>query len=274
MVINMNDTELRNLQLTQLEILKLVKTICSQNNLTYYLVGGTLLGAVRHNGFIPWDDDLDIAMLRSDYNKFIDLCKNGVLGEEYFLHHTEIDPNYWLPFAKIKKNNTLFDEAVYRNINTHKGIFIDIFPLDFIPKNYGIMYHLRAKIIKKISLVIIMKKVGKISCDFVTNILDKLLFLVSIKRLARFRDLLCARYSHGRYIISYGSNYKYTKQTMPFEYYKPATPILFEGELFYAPNKYIKYLEHLFKNWEELPPKEERRNHNPTHVVFDTSKGE
>ena len=107
----MDDKTLRKLQLTELDILIEIDKICKENNIQYFLIGGTLLGAVRHKGFIPWDDDIDVGMIRSDYEKFIDLCLNkNVLGEKYFLHCNESDENYFIPFVKVKKNNTTFAE--------------------------------------------------------------------------------------------------------------------------------------------------------------------
>ena len=93
---------LRKLQLTQLEILTEVVRICHSNKLRYYLIGGTLLGAIRHKGFIPWDDDLDIAMPRKDFVKFISICRTE-LNSRYFLHYYTTDFNYYLPFAKVRK---------------------------------------------------------------------------------------------------------------------------------------------------------------------------
>ena len=80
-------------------IYKEIARICDKHNLKYFVVGGTLLGAVVHKGYIPWDDDLDIAMPRDDYDKFINVFSKE-LDERFYLHHTTTDPNYWLPFAK------------------------------------------------------------------------------------------------------------------------------------------------------------------------------
>lgn len=130
-----NNNKLRKLQLTELEILKKVDQVCRQYQINYFLIAGTLLGAVRHKGFIPWDDDIDIGMLRSDYEKFIDICLHKqALGKEYYLHCNESDEDYYLPFIKVKKNNTTFAEKCNENIDTHKGIFIDVFPYDNVPK--------------------------------------------------------------------------------------------------------------------------------------------
>src|SRR5690554_4415622 len=125
----MDQKTLKKLHNVQIEILNQIVKICNQNKLTYFLIGGTLLGAIRHKGFIPWDDDLDIAMPRKDYEKFLELCQ-GYLGDEYYLHCSKTDPKYWLPFAKVRKNNTIFEEKSIQTINSHKGIYVDIFPLD------------------------------------------------------------------------------------------------------------------------------------------------
>ena len=134
----MTNSKLRKVQLTELEILEKIDEICKKNNINYFLIGGTLLGDVRHKGFIPWDDDIDIGMLREDYEKFINVClKNGALGKDYYLHCNESDDDYFIPFIKVKKNNTTFAEKNIENINTHKGIFLDIFPYDNVPKPHS-----------------------------------------------------------------------------------------------------------------------------------------
>jgi len=125
----MNANQLKRLQNIEYEILQEIVRICEKNNLSYFLIGGTLLGAVRHKGFIPWDDDLDIAIPRKDYEKFLKICQTQ-LNSDYFLHCNKTDPDYWLPFAKVRKKNTLFDEKSITSIETHKGIYNDVFPLD------------------------------------------------------------------------------------------------------------------------------------------------
>jgi lipopolysaccharide cholinephosphotransferase len=120
----MSETEDKNnrkVQLIELEILLEVDRICRKNDIKYQLSGGTLLGAVRHQGFIPWDDDIDIIMLRNDYNKFIALCKIE-LNNSYFLQIPETDDKTPSLYAKIRKNNTAYISYEYRNINYHHGI--------------------------------------------------------------------------------------------------------------------------------------------------------
>lgn len=265
----LNDKVLRRLQITEFEILSKVDKMCRMNGLQYFLVGGTLLGAVRHGGFIPWDDDLDIAMPRKDYNKFLQLCVNGGLEPDLYLQHNLTENDYWLPFAKIRKKNTLFEEAQYQDIECMKGIFIDVFPLDFCEKNDGIIYHLKSKSIKKLTAVIQMRRLRIQSPSFLTSVLFILTKPLTINCIARIRDLLCTKCQDGKFVINYGSNYKYTKQTMPKSYYFPCAEVEFEGKGFMAPGEYFNYLEQLFSNWKQLPPEEERRNHNPATIYFD-----
>ena len=120
---------IKDVQIVCLEILKEIDRICKQNGILYWMEGGSMLGAVRHHGFIPWDDDLDIAMFRDDYNRFLEIASKE-LKENYFLQTHQTDPEYPLFYAKVRKNNTFIDERSYQDLNIHKGIFVDIFPVD------------------------------------------------------------------------------------------------------------------------------------------------
>ena len=126
------DDKLRRLQLTQLEILEYVDSFCKDNNIKYSLYAGTLLGAVRHQGFIPWDDDLDICMPRNEYDKFIRLWNDNE-HEKYFLQNKENTPTFTQSFTKIRKKNTNFLQEDDLGMDYHTGIFIDVFPVDRIP---------------------------------------------------------------------------------------------------------------------------------------------
>ncbi len=128
----MDSETLRKVQNVQLEIAAEIKRICDKHDINYFLDSGTLIGAVRHKGFIPWDDDMDIGMLRKDYDKFISVAESE-LGEGYFLHSWDTDDGYPLPFIKIRKNGTVYEEAASENKYRHNGIFVDILPYDEMP---------------------------------------------------------------------------------------------------------------------------------------------
>ena len=128
----MDEEVLRKLQLTQLEILKVFDKFCCENGLKYSLYAGTLLGAVRHKGFIPWDDDLDVCMPRSDYDEFLKLWQLHA-PDGYILQNKDNSVYFDQSFSKIRKDHTTYLEQEWQIGNHHTGIFIDVFPIDRIP---------------------------------------------------------------------------------------------------------------------------------------------
>lgn len=129
----MDNETLRKVQLVQLEMAKEVKRVCRENGINYFLDSGTLLGAVRHKGFIPWDDDLDLGMLREDYEKFCRIAPSK-LSSRYYLQTWDNDSTFALPYAKLRKKGTIYQEKKSENQQS-SGFFIDIFPFDYALEN-------------------------------------------------------------------------------------------------------------------------------------------
>ena len=127
-------SDIENIWKIELEILDVIDTICKDYNLKYSLAYGSLIGAVRHGGFIPWDDDIDIVMPREDYEKLI-LIWNDVAPKEYILQNNRTDLDFTQNFTKIRRENTTFLQYEFeKNKKYHKGIFVDIFPGDRVAK--------------------------------------------------------------------------------------------------------------------------------------------
>ncbi len=123
--------DLRALQKTLLVILKEVDRICRKNDIRYTLAFGTLLGAVRHKGFIPWDDDIDVGMLRPEYERFLRACERDLDREHFALQSWDTEPCYAFSFSKIRLKGTFFDECEMRRLSMKEcGLFVDIFPYD------------------------------------------------------------------------------------------------------------------------------------------------
>ena len=124
----------QTLKQIQTNMLKEFIEICENNKLQYFVIYGTLLGTIRHKGFIPWDDDIDVIMARNYYETFMKIGQKS-LSEHLFLQNHITDKNYLCNFAKIRNNETTFIEIATQNIDINHGVYIDIFPLDGLAKN-------------------------------------------------------------------------------------------------------------------------------------------
>ena len=128
---NPEGSPLRRQQMVMLEMVKEVDRICRKYDIPYFLYGGTLLGAIRHNGFIPWDDDLDVGLLRKDYQRLMKILPDE-LPEHMVLQTNDTDPNYFYFFAKLRDTRSFLDAGAHDRCFKYRGIFIDIFPFDTV----------------------------------------------------------------------------------------------------------------------------------------------
>lgn len=258
---------LKKAQLIMLDILKLVDKICKDNDIKYWLEAGTLLGAVRHKGFIPWDDDLDIGMLRKDYEKFIAVfSKYG--NDKYFLLSKNTDKSYNKNFIKIMSKSYFLIENEKQFWPT--GIYIDIFPFEEFNNDRK---H------KKIAQIIMLKK-NRLLCIEKNNNLKK--FFLNIFRFIRFSvylfipiefiiNIIQKKEQQGikKYIgydLKTGFTYKIKK-----DYVFPLKKLQFENQKFFVPNNYDEYLKKMYGNYMQLPPKEERNTH-AIKIIIDKNK--
>lgn len=262
---------LEKLHQTEVEILDEIVRICEKYSLKYYLIGGTLLGAVRHKGFIPWDDDLDIVMPRTDYNRFCELCKSE-LDTRYYLHNIDTDPTYWLIFAKIRKKNTFFNERNIADIHAPKGIYVDIFPLDNAMCETSFEQKIRTRLIKQISVAIYLKRGLTLNISRRHRLVLCPLQLFSISALTKCQNRLMTALNRKEcgYYINFGSNYNTVKQTIPKSKYEPSCQVEFQGKMYNTMGDYTYFLKRIYgDDYMMLPPVEKRITHRPVSISFD-----
>ena len=129
-----DDFTLKRIQEVELEILKDFMDICDRHGLDYFGIAGTGIGALRHHGFIPWDDDIDVAMPRDDFEKLLPLVEKE-MGDKYLIMNAERYPNYPLMTTRMTMRGTKFKEEALKNIDAPLGIFLDLYPLDKVSDN-------------------------------------------------------------------------------------------------------------------------------------------
>ncbi len=255
-------TDLQKIKKIELDILSHVAEVCERNHLTYYLAYGTLLGAVRHGGFIPWDDDIDIWMPRKDYEKLCDLW--GESEKPYRLLECSRNHEYVYPFAKVFDGRTLIREKTLE-VNCEFGIYIDIFPYDGLiggfQKNRNFLK--RCERIEKLR-VFSMSPMKLIEHQNpIKNIGRKLLWHVLRRigpgRLARALNRRVQRYSCEEADWA-GSlvNQRLNKECVPKKWFAEGTELEFEGRKYRAPKEYHKILTTVYGDYMQLPPEEER----------------
>ncbi|MCC8073234.1 MAG: LicD family protein [Clostridiales bacterium] len=265
---------LADLHACEMEIVKEIDRICKKNNITYYLYGGTLLGAVRHKGFIPWDDDVDLVMPRADYDKFAKACETE-LGSQFFYQTCFNDPNYPMLFAKVRKNNTRVSENKWSDLDMHQGCFVDILPLDHFPSD-----PVRSKLYLQIARILHQ------SCCFNKCKSSHLIAHIAFRYLKKKGPMYCYkkrdaflrhvnRHGSKKYYCSFGSHYMpMIRRRLDSDWFGKPIDMEFEGVMLPAPGKWEGYILHLFgENYMELPPEEDRICHTDfERIITDVDK--
>ncbi len=258
--------DLKKLQAKQLEMMDAIHKACCENNLTYYLIAGSCLGAIRHGGFIPWDVDIDIAMPRKDYEQFFNIADR--ILPQTLVAHTYLTDEYFEKSHGLVclKDSVLLTKADMENPQIPKfGIFIDVFPLDKCPDDEKFQMkhkndYLRVRELRKI-------KFSRIYSDnnffqkTIKHILRFLLSPLSVRTINRIQQKVMMRYydlDPCNLWCSMASKYKYEKQLMPKEYYGTPKMAKFEDREFYIPEAPEKYLAKLYGDYMKLPSKEEQ----------------
>lgn len=265
-----------------LGVFKKFISICERNNLTYYCVGGTLIGAVRHHGMIPWDDDVDVCMPRRDYDKFRDICSKEDLGN-YELHCAENTNNYYFQFSKLcDKTTTIMEQA---DMPCVFGLFIDIFPVDGIGDDYDNAVkwkeHYR-KVQNQLEAISTRNKF----VDYIKLLGDSFEWGRFVHKTIGFffrkpyRHWLMERldkimrtydFNNSKYAVTYCGVYK-DKEIYPRHWLGTPAKSQFEDFEVCIPEHWDEYLRHFFGDYMKLPPVEERQ-YKHEKVFFDLDRG-
>ena len=257
---------IRELQLLQLSVMKEIHEFCVKNDIKYYLIAGSMLGAIRHGGFIPWDDDIDIAMMRKDYDKFVSLFSKKLDSNKYFLQNYDTEENFQPALSRICIKGTHVDIPMERHLKICKNTYIDVFPLDNVPDNEADRASQKSSLIKidnKFEL-----KLGRVydrgflcSKLIAKRLISALMFAIPYKKLQREREKVMRMYVDvdTRCVCSTVSKYGYDKQVIDRSLYGIPTLYAFEDTQFFGPEHCDAYLKHLYgKNYMQIPPEDKR----------------
>lgn len=252
----MRANSLRAAQLKMLGILEEIDALCKRHKLTYWIEGGTLLGAMRHGGFIPWDDDLDISMLRPDYERFLEIAAKE-LPPHLFLQTRKSDPSFHHRESKVRDLNSYIADGDDNNAADYqKGLFVDVFPYDAGPARFR---RQMGKVARGITVATVnLNGLHRYSWHSMARLLY---FGVRLPLLQAVWKLGCRLLSDGNHVaIDPHFAWRCTichKQTL-----FPLREVEFEGRRFPAPHDPDTYLTTLYGNWRQLPPPDKRQIHS------------
>ena len=265
--IDLDPETLRSLQLVELELLVEVDRICRAHDIPYCIIAGTLLGAVRHGGFIPWDDDADVAMLRSDYERFRDACRTELDPEKYYFQDHQVTPGYRWGYGKLRRANTLFLRENQEHMPYEQGVFIDVFPLDAVPESRV------RRTVKNFECFCVRKMlwapVGAVASKSAFlrgwyGLLNRVPARVPYGLLNGLIER--ARHTDSRWVRilmfpTPNREYGYLR-----EWYENRAPATFEGIEFSGMRDADAYLSFKFGDYMSLPPESQRKTHPVTAI--------
>lgn len=264
----MTAQEFERLRVIELEILKEFEKVCNKLELRYFCIYGTALGAVRHKGYIPWDDDIDVGMPRKDYEIFMEQGQD-LLPENYFVQSFWKEKEYLNPFGKLRRSDTAFIEAASEKNHINHGIYIDIFPLDGYPKNKFSEFMFKWKRIVYDSYIYKDRNQDQLKQANMKNKILRGIGKIFIGKMTAWeavaaKDKLVKRvdYDEADIVGVMVEDYP-AKEAVPKEFFGNGEEVEFEQTTIRIPENWEGYLRHTYGDYMKLPPKEERY---PLHV--------
>lgn len=253
---------LRKLQLCELLCLDEVKRICEENNIPYFLIGGTLIGAVRGKGFIPWDDDIDIGMLRSDYERFCSIAPEKINKEKFFFQIPQTESGCAdFAIARIRLNNTHIVLEHRKNLKLHDGFFVEVFPYDSLPPTAfkATVYHEKFLMYKKIA----GNRLGynytynKFYKRFIFTVVKTFSYITPIKKLCKRMNNYYKKYDDATSskVFLLSGAYDWKKESHLRTTVQEYTELEFEGKMYPVPKNYDLFLREQYGDY-MTPPDE------------------
>jgi len=253
--------ELRSLQMVLLEMLLELDRICKLRNIKYCIFAGTMLGAVRHGGFIPWDDDLDVAMMRAEYIKLRDACKNDLDESRFFFQDNTTDPHYRWGYGRIRRKNSEFVRVGQEHMKMHTGIFLDIFPLDGVPEFAPLrgMHNFYCFILRKLLYAEAGRKTGKTALTRAWySLLNKVPHTWTFRRVYK----LTTKWKSSRLVRHLGfPQPKGRVYGFNRVWFEVVSDVGFEGYFFPGNLDYDSFLTYHYGDYMQIPPSEKRHWH-------------
>ena len=270
---------MRRLQLAELEILKDIDRVCREYDIAYWLDSGTVLGARRHGGFIPWDDDIDLGMPRDDYERFLDVAP-AALGNRFRVTCSRSNPRQAALFAKVMLKGTRFVTDETEEAGFDQGVFVDIFPYDAVCSEPNAAKRQRERCMMWQSLsylyhskhIVVPHKgalgaAEKAACRIAHYVVRAVLSPGRINRGFDKAAMIAKNDPESDALMA--SSYAAT-EPFPKSMLLPPGIIQFEGKDFFAPADVEGYLRTQYgQTWNQLPPEDQRRNHAPKELYLD-----
>jgi lipopolysaccharide cholinephosphotransferase len=254
---------LRRVQLIELEILRELAQRCEGQSLRWFVIGGTLLGAARHQGFIPWDDDIDVGMPRVDYERFERLCRDNQ-DARFAWQSCTTDPAYPFMFGKLLRADTHVVESAVAHLPIRHAIYIDVFPLDGAPRS-GV-----ARWFHGMSLKVAVTALGaRIRRTGVRRYVAYLFRVVPRSWATGLIALLARRFAFDSspYVVNASGAWGYARECQPRHRFEPSATLEFEGMPVPVPGQWSDYLTQVYGDFMQLPPPEQRRSRHAFEIV-------
>ena len=264
--------QLQKMKTMEVEMLAVFIRLCEDLQLRYYLVGGTLLGAIRHEGFIPWDDDIDVAMPRADYEAFLRAGPRA-LPPHYFLQHCGSEPAYCMNYTKLRDSRTTVVEYTVRKYAIHHGVFMDIFPLDYYPEEPGAQKRMDLiqrlfKLRLRVAVEMPKEMQHSVPVDWGMRAIGTLTRLryPDMHEAVLAREKLHRSVKPGKRWANYCGAWG-KKEIMPVEWYGEGVKRRFEGLEATVPTHYDQWLTQVYGDYMQLPPVEKRVSPHYAEVI-------